>query len=334
MKRAIALILAFSLCLCAPAALAARSANVRTSLSGSTKAGRGNIALAAGAIGGVVVPYGGIFSFNELVGPRSEEAGYQAAPNGRGYEVVGGGVAQCAATLYLALEELGADVEYIDLHSYGEAFDRDYVSDGADAIAVDEQAGLDFAFVNYDDSLLIEMYLTDDYLYCEVSLEREEPRRRMAGRGAGYLPEAGSSIWIDGGDSLRENILLAASSINDTVVPSGALFSFNDAVGPRTEDFGYAEAVNGRGAEVVGGGVAQVASAIWLAVKNLDSVAIVEKSTYGSRYNQNYVASSNDAILTDYAGGTDFSFRNTGDGALMISTYVEGDLLVCEIFRN
>lgn len=336
MKRVLAMLLVLCLCLCAPCALAARSESVRTGLSGASDAGRNNVELAASSISGIAVPYGAAFSFNGIVGPRSAEYGYEPAPNGRGYEVTGGGVAQCAATLYLALEALRADVEYTDLHSYGADFVQDYVSDGADAVAVDYGAGMDFAFVNYDDSLLIEMWTTDEYLYCAVTLEREESRGRSYGRSGGFGrgPAASASIWIDGDESLFNNILHAASSINDTVVPSGALFSFNEIVGPRTEGYGYEEAINGRGADVLGGGVAQVASAIWLAVKNMDGVAIVEKSTYGSRYNQSYVSSSNDAILIDYAGGTDFSFRNTGDGALMISTYIEGDMLRCEIYRG
>ena len=112
------------------------------------------------------------------------------------------------------------------------------------------------------------------------------------------------------------------------------LFSFNGVVGPRSERYGYVDAVNGRGARVTGGGVAQVASALWLAVKNLDCVAVVEKSTYGSRYNQSYVSSSNDAILTDYSAGTDFSFRNIGPEPLTIAVYISGDQLCCEIYQN
>jgi len=73
---------------------------------------------------------------------------------------------------------------------------------------------------------------------------------------------------------------------------------------------------------------------VWLAVKNLDCVSIVEKSTYGKRYNQSYVTSSNDAILTDYKAGTDFSFRNSGSTQLTICTYISGGVLVCDIYEN
>ena len=335
MKRVLAILLTLALCLCAPCALADRSETSRVRLSGISDAGRNNVELAASSISGVTIPYGAAFSFNESVGPRSERYGYESAPNGRDYEVCGGGVARCASVLYLALRAAGADVEYTGLQSYGPDFSQDYVDDPADAIAVDYNAGLDFSFVNYDDSLYIEMWTTDSYLYCSVTLEREAAHRAAPARdGYKRRPAAMSTIWIDGDDNLYNNILHAASSINDTVLPPGALFSFNGTVGPRTEDYGYREAVNGRGSIVVGGGVAQVASAIYMAVKNLDDVAIVEKTTYGSRYNQEYVSSSNDAILTDYAGGTDFSFRNTGDAAMMISTYISGDSLCCEIYYN
>ena len=60
-------------------------------------------------------------------------------------------------------------------------------------------------------------------------------------------------------------------------------------------------------------------------------VTVVEKSTYGKRYNQDYVENASDAIVTDYSADTDFSFRYTGDGTATIYTYVEGDSLRCDI---
>ena len=345
MKRFLAILLTLALCVgaagYASASDAADSVSARTTLAGSSYAKLNNVNLAASSLNGITIPCGATFSFNEIVGPRTEAYGYQRAANGRGVRVTGGGVAQCATTLYLALEQLGADVEYTSLLTYGSKFSDNYVSDGSDAIMVDYSTGSDFSFINYSDDMLIEMWATDSFLYCSITLD-------AVGSSGGELnwfdaaalqPSmrsiASSRIDLSGADdALRSNILLAASSINDTVLDSGDLFSFNDSVGPRSERCGYVGAVNGRGAIVTGGGVAQVASALWLAVKHLDCVAVVEKSTYGSRYNQDYVASSNDAILTDYANGTDFSFRNTGSQPLTISTRVSGDTLHCTIYRG
>lgn len=342
MKRFIAALLCVMLCLsllpAGTGALAAERVSARTPLAGSAWAKVSNIEIAAAHLDGVTVPYGTEFSFNDTVGPRTTAYGYQTALNGRGVKVTGGGVAQAATTLYLALCQLDQEIEFTQRKTYGARFRDNYVADTDDAILVDYSSGVDFSFINWGDDLTIEMWTTDSHLYCAISTAvQEEPSiiewipltpaqvRR---------PIASASLWIDGSDALRSNILLAASSINDTVLMNGDMFSFNASVGPRSEKYGYQPALNGRGAKVTGGGVAQVASVIWLAVKNLGNIAIVEKSTYGSRYNQSYVSSSNDAILTDYNDGTDFSFRNVGLSPITISTYVSGDMLCCDIYQN
>ena len=145
---------------------------------------------------------------------------------------------------------------------------------------------------------------------------------------------ASASIPLHGTDELINNVMRAADSINDTVLPMYGIFSFNNIVGPRTEECGFQPALNGRGVTVVGGGVAQVASVIWLAIRNLDEAVVLEKATYGKRYNQSYVDSSNDAILTDYNSGQDFAFRNDGEATLTICTYVWNDELICEIYAE
>ena len=338
MKRTIAaaLIAALLITICVPA-LAEESVSARTSIAGTAWEKVANLELAAASLNGVTIPGGASFSFNAIVGARTVANGYRPAMNGRGVNVVGGGVAQAATTLYLALNQLGSSIRFDERHTYGADFVDTYVSDGGNAIMVDDAAGLDFSFTNLGGTLRIEMYIADSSLYCVLTSD--------SGAAAGSFlewssfapartPVASAAIALSGTDALKNNVILAASSINDTVLSSGDLFSFNQTVGPRKESYGYRGAVNGRGVKVIGGGVAIVASSLWLSVKNLDGVAIVAKSTYGGLYNQSYVESSNDAILTDYETGTDFSFRNTGSEPLTISTYVLNDILYCEIYRN
>ena len=339
MKRIIsaALIAALLITLCAPA-FADVSVSARTSITGAAWEKISNLELAANSLNGITVPSGARFSFNAAVGARTEANGFRDAMNGRGVYVVGGGVAQAATTLYLALNQLGSSIRFDERHTYGSAFADTYVSDGSNAIMVDDETGDDFCFTNLGGTLHIEMQISDSSLLCTLRVDTDTASNgflEWADFGLpARMPTASASIPLSGADALKSNVALAASSINDTVLSSGDLFSFNATVGPRTELYGYRDAVNGRGVIVVGGGVAQVASAIWLAIKNLDGVAIVEKSTYGGSYNQSYVASSNDAILTDYTGGTDFSFRNTGAEPLTIATFVRDGVLYCEIYRN
>ncbi len=54
--------------------------------------------------------YGDVFSFNDIVGDRTSARGYKTAVNGRGVKAMGGGVAQVATTLYLALQKLTASI--------------------------------------------------------------------------------------------------------------------------------------------------------------------------------------------------------------------------------
>jgi vancomycin resistance protein YoaR len=329
MKRILALLMALTIAsgvMIAPAASAATFASSETPLDYASSAQLNNIELAAAAIDGTYVGYGDVFSFNDIVGDRTAKRGYKTAVNGRGVKAMGGGVAQVATTLYLALKQLDG-INYIEKRVYGSRYAGDYVSSGKDAIMTDSDENLDFVFENNYGDFYINIWTTGASLECTLS--------SYGGGGGGWGESVGSStIWLDGSAALKHNIELAAGSIYDTILESGDTFSFNDVVGPRTTAYGYKSAINGRGAKVVGGGVAQVASAIWLAIKDLDSVTVTQKSTYGSRYNQSYVDDPDDAILTDYDNDIDFCFRYDGFGELSIYTSVSGDTLTCEIYEN
>lgn len=328
MRRTIAWALLCALLLAAlcPAALAAQYVSASTPL-GTDGARISNIRLAAEAINGVYVAYGSSFSFNDAVGARTTARGYQSAVNGRGVQVVGGGVAQVASTLYLALKQVEG-ISYDQKRTYASRYNQSYVSSQEDAILVDGAAGVDFAFTNGCANMTIEAHISGDMLVCSLNFDSAY----SASDTGATLAQA--RLSLSGDAALLNNISLAAQAIDQTVLSSGDTFSFNALVGARTAERGYQSAVNGRGAQVVGGGVAQVASAVWLAIKQMDQIAIVEKSTYASRYNQHYVDSAADAILTDYNAGTDFSFRYTGTGSIVIRTYVSGGELICEISRE
>ncbi len=371
LKKTIALTLALSVllaCLAAdPAALASEYYSARTPLSGSSSAKINNVALAVEAINGTRVPTGRSFSFNETVGRRSESRGYMKAPNGRGAIVTGGGVAQAAATLYLTLLKVRSDIVIDPVKTYGSRFTDNYVSDTDYAVVTDYNADIDFSFTNYGEVLVIDMWYNSDYVYCSVTVGDDvfgpvqsentdnaksadpsawgswsdwvvstlEPQPEGDSDGGPERELLGSVCLNTGGDyDVVYNVSLAADSITDTTLNRGDVFSFNDIVGPRTQAYGYRRALNGRGAKVYGGGVAQVASVIWLAIKDIRDVSIVEKSTYGSRYNQTYVDSSADAILTDYSAGRDFSFRYNGFGSMTIYTYVQDGWLYCDIYED
>lgn len=104
-----------------------------------------NLKLACRAINGTVLQPGEEFSFNTVVGQRTEEKGYQAASaysNGEVVQEIGGGVCQVSTTLYNAVLRAGLKTTTRRSHTY----EPSYVTPGMDATV--SYGGPDYKFVN------------------------------------------------------------------------------------------------------------------------------------------------------------------------------------------
>ncbi|MBE3576807.1 MAG: VanW family protein [Limnochordales bacterium] len=104
-----------------------------------------NLRLAAAAIDGILLQPGQVFSFNEVVGPRTRTAGFLPAPELVGGELVdgvGGGICQLSSTLYNAV--LFAMLKVTERVHHSRPLG--YVPAGRDATVYDNV--LDFRFVN------------------------------------------------------------------------------------------------------------------------------------------------------------------------------------------
>lgn len=91
-----------------------------------------NIKLATEKLDNVLLPPGGLFSFNETVGPRTKEAGYLESliiVNNQFEPGLGGGVCQVSSTLYNAALEANLKI----VERYGHSLVIDYVPPGLDA---------------------------------------------------------------------------------------------------------------------------------------------------------------------------------------------------------
>jgi vancomycin resistance protein YoaR len=112
-----------------------------------------NISLAAEAINNHVVFPGESFSFNEVVGERTEEKGYKRAPvivKGELEEDIGGGICQVSSTLFNAVDLEGIQV----VERYAHSREVPYVPPGKDAAV--SWWGPDFVFKNiYNQPILI-----------------------------------------------------------------------------------------------------------------------------------------------------------------------------------
>ena len=136
------------------------------------------------------------------------------------------------------------------------------------------------------------------------------------------------------GDSegMTQNLTHAIETLNNQIVEKGKTFSLNEILGPRTDENGYAPALNGNGVEVMGGGVSQVATTLYLALKELgEDITYDERHTFGSAFNAGYVEDVKDTALTDYRHGLDFKFTNNTADDLVISMWDGGGTLFCQL---
>lgn len=104
-----------------------------------------NVRLACEALNGTIVGPGQEFSFNETIGQRTAEKGYQSAAaynNGEVVQEIGGGVCQVSTTLYGALVRAGLKISFRRSHT----FEPSYVTPGQDAAI--SWGSPDFKFIN------------------------------------------------------------------------------------------------------------------------------------------------------------------------------------------
>lgn len=103
-----------------------------------------NIKIAADEIDHTVLEPGEVFSFNKILGKRTEDKGYEKAPillgNGDKGEGTGGGICQISTTLYNAALE--ADLEIVERHRHSEPIP--YAEEGKDATVVYNSKDLRF----------------------------------------------------------------------------------------------------------------------------------------------------------------------------------------------
>jgi len=112
--------------------VSALMASFSTGLGSSSASRLHNVRLSAGAISGAVLMPGEVFSFNEMVGPRTPEAGYRTAPvlqHGLLVPGTGGGACQVSSTLYNAA--LLANLEVVKRYHHSQPVP--YLAAGRDA---------------------------------------------------------------------------------------------------------------------------------------------------------------------------------------------------------
>ena len=134
---------------------------------------------------------------------------------------------------------------------------------------------------------------------------------------------------VSGTAARRSNVQLSAASINDYVMNTGDVFSYNEAVGQRTAANGYKPApayVKGETVDEIGGGICQTSSTLYLACLR-GNLEITER--YAHRYIPSYVPAGMDATVS--WGGPDYKFTNNTNYPIKIITKYEKNKVTVQI---
>ena len=130
----------------------------------------------------------------------------------------------------------------------------------------------------------------------------------------------------------RRNISKALGYFNALAVYPGDTVSFNDVVGPRTEERGFrpaAEYVGNTQMEGIGGGVCQASSTLYCATM-LAGMDIIERHNHSMTVS--YTEPSLDAAVSEER--KDFVFQNNTDHAIYIYTHVDREFATVTIYGN
>ncbi len=137
---------------------------------------------------------------------------------------------------------------------------------------------------------------------------------------------AEATTYFQGSSEARiRNIRVAASKFHGVVVPPGAVFSFNEYLGPVTAEAGFEDSLiiwGDRTAVGIGGGVCQVSTTAFRAAF-FGGYEIVERWAHGYRVSWYETGSGPGFDATIYTPDVDFKFRNDTQNYLLIQTYTD-----------
>jgi len=138
-----------------------------TSMSGSSENRMSNIGLALKKINGTKLNPGEVFSFNEVVGRRTEKAGFKPAPTIAAdksmKDEIGGGICQASSTMFNAAALAGLEI----VERFHHSFPISYLDPGFDAMVSWGAADLKFRN-NKDTPVFIRSYRSGTKAYVEI----------------------------------------------------------------------------------------------------------------------------------------------------------------------
>ena len=171
---------------------------------------------------------------------------------------------------------------------------------------------------------------TGDYHYYQIQAQETQPTLTLENTndlGIKELVGFGDSFYEHSIPSRIHNVQITAEKINNTLIPPGAEFSFNQTLGEVSRATGYQSAYVIQGGKTVlgdGGGVCQASTTVFRAA--LDAgVKITRRLPHSYRVSYYELNSKPGIDATVYAGNVDLRFINDTPGYLLLRTSADSE---------
>lgn len=128
-----------------------------------------------------------------------------------------------------------------------------------------------------------------------------------------------------------KNLQIVCDRLSGTVLEPGEEFSYNDTCGPYNKEQGFGKAtvfVNGEEVQEYGGGVCQLSSTLYNALKGLN-IEILERHNHSK--DVYYVPRNEDATVS--YGSLDFRFKNNESYPIEIEAHSNENEVTVSIFK-
>ncbi len=167
--------------------------------------------------------------------------------------------------------------------------------------------------------------LKEDGETITIALELTQPKITTAQLKANLFKNTlatATSVYNSSQVDRSANVIKAVQYINGVIIAPGKTFSYNEAVGPRTQARGFRNAqiyVNNAVEMGMGGGICQVSSTLYNAVLKAD-LTVVQRKAHSLPVT--YVPLGQDATVS--YGSVDFRFKNSTNYPIKVSASASG----------
>lgn len=194
----------------------------------------------------------------------------------------------------------------------------------------ESQQGLDFDVKRAEQTIAENSKNSKEYFIPVTLIEPEITVEQLDKSMFGDRLGTYTTKYNPGEVGRTQNVSVAARRINNIVLNTGDVFSYNSIVGERTPERGFSNAKVYAGGEVVdglGGGICQVSSTLYNAVLYAD-LEIVARTSHSLPVA--YVPLGRDATVA--YGSIDFKFKNAYETPVKIISSVGGGILTVSVY--